>query len=103
MSLGPRLLIIVVLAFGALPAAAQIVTTTTTIATTTSTTVTTLPLCPPAQNPCTISGGSTVQAGIYDIRPRDLVLTQGVTTVDTTGNFQVFAGNITFQPGARLI
>jgi hypothetical protein len=76
------------------------VVTTTTSSTTTSTT---LLLCPPAQNPCTITGGSSVPAGTYDIRPRDLVLTQGTSTIDTTGNLTVTANNITFQAGARLL
>jgi hypothetical protein len=95
-----RLLAAVVVIVTALPVAAQVTTTTTTSSTTTSTT---LLLCPPAQNPCTITGGSTVAAGVYDIRPRDLLLTLGTSTIDTTGNLTVMARNITFQAGARLL
>jgi hypothetical protein len=101
MSCRSHLLAAVVVIVTALPAAAQVVTTTT--ATSSTTTTTTLLLCPPAQNPCTIAGGSTVAAGIYDVRPRDLLVTPGTSTIDTTGNLTVMANNITFQPGATLL
>jgi hypothetical protein len=54
-------------------------------------------------DPCVINSSSTIPAGLYDIRPRSLVIGNKQITISGAGEFKVLANNVTFQPGARII
>jgi hypothetical protein len=54
-------------------------------------------------DPCVINSSSTIPVGLYDIRPRSLVIGNKQLTISGAGEFKVLANNITFQPGARIL
>jgi hypothetical protein len=59
----------------------------------------------PCQGPagdCVIATSATVATGVYDIRPRNLVVQNKNVTVSGAGLFEILANNITLQPGGRF-
>jgi hypothetical protein len=63
----------------------------------------TLPCVSPATDPCVINSTATVPVGVYDIRPKSLVVGNKQITVSGAGELKILAANVTFQPGARFI
>src|SRR5580765_4830813 len=60
--------------------------------------------CTTSSGDCVLSGSvTTINTGVYDLRPRNLVIPNKQYTISGAGEFKVLAANITSQPGGRLI
>jgi hypothetical protein len=62
-----------------------------------------LPCQSPTADPCVLGSSVTVPVGVYDIRPKSLVLQNKAITVSGVGEFKILANNITIQPGGRFL
>ena len=62
-----------------------------------------LPCANPAADPCTLSSTVNIPVGVYDIRPKSLVVTNKQLTITGVGEMKILANNITFQPGGRFV
>jgi hypothetical protein len=58
--------------------------------------------CKSASGDCVINP-DTLAVGLYDIRPRNLVVQNHAINVTGVGELHILANNITLQPGARLL
>lgn len=54
-------------------------------------------------DPCVLNSTVTIPVGLYDIRPRSLVVGNKQITISGAGEFKILANNVTMQPGARFI
>jgi hypothetical protein len=57
----------------------------------------------PAGDPCFINSTVTIPVGVYDIRPRSLVVGNRTITVSGAGELKILAANVTIQPGGRFV
>ncbi len=60
-------------------------------------------LCPPAADPCVVTSSVTVTAPSIDLGDRALVINAGRTVTVRAIQFELRAGSVLLQPGARIL